>query len=128
MMTSLALEIETSFRITRQYMSRGREFVVRFALRTLLCACLLGISLAIPYFGDVLSLVGAFSTTVIFAIIPITCYIKLKGWRTIRWYTWVMSVGSIFVGLIGCILGSVSSIQALVRDINNDHRRHQHSN
>ncbi|KAJ2871046.1 hypothetical protein GGH93_005123 [Coemansia aciculifera] len=42
---------------------------------------ILALSEALPFFDDVISLIGALTNPVLIYLTPIACYIKLKGWR-----------------------------------------------
>ncbi|KAI8868774.1 hypothetical protein GQ42DRAFT_163907 [Ramicandelaber brevisporus] len=95
-----------------------REFAARFAFRTVVTAALLGISMVIPFFADVLSLVGALSTSVIFFVVPILCYIKLFGWSNIRILDRVACMLILIIGVVACVLGSIDAVKQLVKDIN----------
>ena len=90
--------------------------------RTFIVAALTGISCAIPYFPDFLSLIGALATTMMFAIVPIVGYVRLYGWCTVPWYEMIWQVIILVVGLVGCVWGSIDAIRALVHDVRADHK------
>ncbi|KAJ1942978.1 hypothetical protein EC988_006354, partial [Linderina pennispora] len=83
LMTSFAMEVEKSFNITPQFMGKWKERITRTTIRTVLLAALMGVSMAIPYFSQVMTLVGALSTGCVFLIEPILFYWKLYGIRNI---------------------------------------------
>lgn len=58
-----------------------------------------GLAIAAPNLGDVLSLVGCASGTLIAFVFPSLISIKLKGW----------SAGAIFLLVLGILVGSVGS-------------------
>ncbi|KAJ1910858.1 hypothetical protein IWQ60_010426, partial [Tieghemiomyces parasiticus] len=118
MLTTFALEIEKSARVTEERLGRVKEFVVRFAFRSIVVAGLYGISIAIPYFSDVLNLVGALSTCMVFFIFPLVWYVKLFGFRILNWRERILGVIILILGVVGLIIGSVQAIQGLVKHIN----------
>ncbi|KAI8319256.1 hypothetical protein GQ54DRAFT_299488 [Martensiomyces pterosporus] len=113
LMTSLAMEMEKSLKIMPQYMSRVKERVTRTILRTLLLAALMGVSMAIPYFSQVMTLVGALSTGCVFLIEPILFYWKLYGFRRIPWYEHIIGVVMLALGVLAMVLGTKDGAIAL---------------
>ncbi|KAJ1914276.1 hypothetical protein H4219_004860 [Mycoemilia scoparia] len=88
--------------------------------RTVVVIALTGISCAIPYFSDFLSLIGALATTTMFCIVPIIGYLRLYGWRRVSWYEMLWMAIVLAIGLVGCVWGSIDAIKALVNDVQND--------
>ncbi|KAI8871035.1 hypothetical protein GQ42DRAFT_162301 [Ramicandelaber brevisporus] len=118
LLTSFAVEAEMLIGINlKKLRTPRREFIARFTFRTLVTAALLGISMVVPFFADVLSLVGALSTTLIFFILPIACYLKLFGWRNISWVRRIICVVILVIGMIGCVLGTIDAVKQLVRHV-----------
>ncbi|RKP34869.1 transmembrane amino acid transporter protein-domain-containing protein, partial [Dimargaris cristalligena] len=115
MLTTFALEIEKSRNITVERFGKVKEFVVRFIFRSLVVAALFGIAAAIPYFSDVLNLVGALSTTAVFFIFPLVWYVKLFGIGILNWRERVFGVVILILGVVGLVIGSIQAIQGLVK-------------
>ncbi|KAJ1949935.1 hypothetical protein FBU59_000922 [Linderina macrospora] len=113
LMTSLSMEIEKSFKITPQYMGKWKERIARTATRTLLIGALMGISMAIPYFSEVMTLVGALSTGCVFLIEPILFYWKLYGFKRIPWWQHIIGVVMLALGLLAMVLGTKDGAIAL---------------
>ncbi|KAJ2846387.1 hypothetical protein IWW36_004376 [Coemansia brasiliensis] len=117
---SFALEIELALGITRERLGWWKELALRVLIRTVFFGAMTGIALAIPYFGDVMSLVGAFSTSLLLCVIPAGCYVKLRGWRQISWAMRIACTAVAAVGIYACVLGAKSAIEDLQTDIAND--------
>ncbi|KAJ1959997.1 hypothetical protein IWQ62_004397 [Dispira parvispora] len=117
MLTTFALEVERGHNITVDRLGRMREFLVRFTFRTVVVAALYGIAIAIPYFSDVLSLIGALSTCMVFFVFPTIWYIRLYGFKVLRWWEWILCIIILILGVVGVIMGSVQAIQSLIQHI-----------
>ncbi|KAJ1940397.1 hypothetical protein FBU59_003820, partial [Linderina macrospora] len=113
LMTSFAMEVEKSFNITPQFMGKRKERATRTIMRTVLLAALMGVSMAIPYFSQVMTLVGALSTGCVFLIEPIIFYWKLYGIRNIPWYEHIVGVVMLFLGILAMVLGTKDGAIAL---------------
>ncbi|KAJ1982342.1 hypothetical protein H4R34_001752 [Dimargaris verticillata] len=117
MLTTFAVEAEESLSITVERFGKLKEFGVRFAFRTLTTAALYGISISIPYFADVLLLVGALSTCMVFFVFPIVWYVRFFGIRALKWWERIFAVVILILGAVGVVMGSVQAIQALIHDV-----------
>ncbi|KAI8319415.1 hypothetical protein GQ54DRAFT_299356 [Martensiomyces pterosporus] len=117
MATSLALELELAMNITKERLGKVKEFVFRALFRTLFFAAMTGVAIGIPYFGDIIALVGSFSTSILLFIVPTVCYVKLRGWRNIKWYFWIISVAVVGLGFYVCVLGAKGAIESLQQHI-----------
>ncbi|KAJ2742007.1 hypothetical protein GGI20_004788 [Coemansia sp. BCRC 34301] len=117
MATSFALEIETALGCTRERLGRVREFVARLVLRTLFFAVMAGIALGIPYFGDVMALVGAVSMSLLLCVVPVVCYLKLKGWESVGLPMLLACALVATLGVYICVMGSKGAIEDLRKDI-----------
>ncbi|KAJ1651883.1 hypothetical protein IWQ61_007655 [Dispira simplex] len=115
MLTTFALEVEQGHNITVERLGRTREFLVRFAFRTIIVAALYGIAIAIPFFSDVLSLIGALSTCMVFFVFPTIWYVRLFGFKVLRWWEWILCIVILVLGVVGVIMGSVQAIQSLIQ-------------
>ncbi|KAJ1962658.1 hypothetical protein GGI12_002517 [Dipsacomyces acuminosporus] len=113
LMTSLAMEVEKSLNITPQHMTPMKERVSRTILRTVMLAALMGVSMAIPYFSQVMTLVGALSTGCVFLIEPILFYWKLYGFKKIPWYEHIIGVVMLALGILAMVLGTKDGAIAL---------------
>ncbi|KAJ2860834.1 hypothetical protein GGH94_005279 [Coemansia aciculifera] len=78
-LVQMALEVESGLGIS----SKGKraEHIWRLCIRIGTALAILALSEALPFFDDVISLIGALTNPVLIYLTPIACYIKLKGWR-----------------------------------------------
>ncbi|KAJ1665153.1 hypothetical protein IW140_003573 [Coemansia sp. RSA 1813] len=121
MLVSANLELELAFGVMPGIMGKKKEFIWRFIMRTVTMGILLGISIAIPYFGQVIDLVSAISTTVVFFMVPVFCYVKLVGWRNIHVYELVLCFIIAALGAVACVWGLIDAIKALKTAIEQGH-------
>ncbi|KAJ2442372.1 hypothetical protein GGF42_006975 [Coemansia sp. RSA 2424] len=75
----MALEVESGLGISRK--GERVERMWRLCIRIGTALAILALSEALPFFDDVISLIGALTNPVLIYLTPIACYIKLKGWR-----------------------------------------------
>ncbi|KAJ1954497.1 hypothetical protein GGI12_005776 [Dipsacomyces acuminosporus] len=111
------LEIEERWKINRQTLGKKKEILVRNIFRLITMAAICGISVGIPYFDSVLSLMGALSVTMMFTFVPVVSYIKLYGPRNIPWYEHIWMFVVVVIGLVGCVWGSIDAVRGLIRHI-----------
>ncbi|KAJ2802079.1 hypothetical protein H4R21_002557 [Coemansia helicoidea] len=113
MLVSANLELELAFGVMPGIMGKKKELAWRVLMRTVTMGILLGISIAIPYFGEVIDLMSAISTTVVFFMVPVICYVKLLGWRRIHKYELVLCALIAAVGAVACVWGLIDAIKSL---------------
>ncbi|KAI9500501.1 hypothetical protein GGI25_001622 [Coemansia spiralis] len=121
MLVSANLELELAFGVMPGILGKKKEFMWRFVMRTLTMGILLAISIAIPYFGEVIDLVSAISTTVVFFMVPVFCYVKLVGWRNIHIYELVLCFLIAAIGAVACVWGLIDAIKALKTAVQTGH-------
>ncbi|KAJ1949515.1 hypothetical protein FBU59_001108 [Linderina macrospora] len=113
------LEVEERWNINVQRFGRVKELLIRDAYRTVTMVAICGISVGIPYFDSVLSLLGALSVTMMFTFVPVVAYYRLYGgYKKIPWYELIWMFIVVVIGLIGCVWGSIDAIESLVKQIN----------
>ncbi|KAJ1999601.1 hypothetical protein GGI04_000159 [Coemansia thaxteri] len=117
MATSFALEIEAALGLTQERWGKWRELALRVALRSLFFVAMTAIALAVPFFGDVMALVGAFSTSLLLCVVPVVCYIRICGWRTLSWPMLIACLAVFALGIYTCVLGAKGAIEDLRKDI-----------
>ncbi|KAJ1844742.1 hypothetical protein LPJ70_002819, partial [Coemansia sp. RSA 2708] len=117
---SFALEVELALGITVERLGKLKELGSRVALRTVLFGAIMGVALGIPYFGDVMSLVGAFSTSLLLCVVPVVCYLRIRGWRQLGWPMRILCIAVAAIGIYACVLGAKGAIEDLQTDIAND--------
>ncbi|KAJ2582212.1 hypothetical protein GGH95_001657 [Coemansia sp. RSA 1836] len=120
MLVSANLELELALGVMPGIIGK-KEFIWRLLMRTVTMGILLGVSIAIPYFGQVIDLVSAISTTVVFFLIPVFCYVKLFGWRKIPKYELALCFVLAVVGAIACVWGLIDAIKSLRTAVQNGH-------
>jgi amino acid permease len=58
-------------------MSPCKEALSRIFLRTFVLLCIIAVAMAVPFFGDFLSLVSAISTIAMVFVLPVLFYVVL---------------------------------------------------
>jgi hypothetical protein len=101
LLTSLSLDLEKMFRISTFHHSRVVEFGLRVALRIIMMVVVAAIAIKVPFFGDFLSLLGAFSNCGLVLIFPVAFYLRLTGIRNKPWYELIVSFLIIVLGVVG---------------------------
>lgn len=101
LLTSLSLDLEKMFRISSFHHSRVVEFGLRVVLRIVMMVVVAAIAIKVPFFGDFLSLLGAFSNCGLVLIFPVAFYLRLTGIRNKPWYELVVSFLIIVLGVVG---------------------------
>jgi amino acid permease len=77
------------------------------------------IAIFVPYFGDFMSLLGAFSNCALILIFPILFYLKLTGFRNKSIFELFLCFLVVLLGIVGLIFGTKSAIEALEKDFQN---------
>ncbi|KAJ2350610.1 hypothetical protein GGF43_004278 [Coemansia sp. RSA 2618] len=113
MLVSANLELELALNVMPGILGKRKELFWRVIMRTVTMGVLLAISIAIPYFGQVIDLVSAVSTTVVFFMVPVFCYVKLLGWNRIPKYELVLCALLAAVGAVACVWGLIDAIKSL---------------
>ncbi|KAJ2273017.1 hypothetical protein EV176_003462 [Coemansia sp. RSA 451] len=113
MLVSASLELELALGVMPGILGKKKELAWRIFMRTVTMGVLLGISIAIPYFGQVIDLVSAISTTVVFFMVPVFCYVKLLGWNRIPKYELLLCSVLAAIGGVACVWGLIDAIKSL---------------
>lgn len=116
LMTSFALDLEKMFGISSFNHSRIVENLLRFTLRMVMVVVITVIAIYVPFFGDFMSLLGAFSNCALILIFPILFYLKLTGVRNKSWAELILCFFVVLLGIVGLIFGTISAIEALKTD------------
>ena len=75
------------------------------------------VALAIPYFGSLMSLVGAFLSVTASILLPCLCYLKISGTHR-RLGLEAMILGSIvLVGIVILVVGTYTSLVQIIGDL-----------
>lgn len=119
LMTSFALDLEKMFGISSFNHSRIVEHALRFALRMGMVVLVAVIAIYVPFFGDFMSLLGAFSNCTLILIFPIIFYLKLTGFRNKHWFELIVCFLGVVLGIVGLVFGTISAVQSLKRNFEN---------
>nr|XP_043614254.1 amino acid transporter AVT1I-like [Erigeron canadensis] len=111
MLTPIVNSIEAKFQSS--YNKRMRSFLIR----TILMISTVVVALSLPFFGYLMSLVGALLGATTSIMIPCVCYLKISGTCSKRIGLEMMIVG--FIVLIGLIVAVVGTYVSLVDIITN---------
>ncbi|SAM05490.1 hypothetical protein [Absidia glauca] len=120
LLTALSLDLEKMFRISSFHHSRLVETCLRMALRIVLIVIVAAVAIEVPFFGDFLSLLGAFSNCGLVLIFPVAFYLKLTGLRNKPWYELAVSALIVILGIVGLIFGTISAVRSLISDFQGD--------
>ncbi|KAI8987699.1 transmembrane amino acid transporter protein-domain-containing protein [Mycotypha africana] len=116
LLTSFSIDVEKMLKINPEHRSFFVEWGLRFLLRGCLIVAICVIAVFVPFFGDFMSLLGAFANCAVVFLLPVIFYYKLTGIRGKAWWDYVLAVLTILIGVVGLIFGTISSIEALNRD------------
>ncbi|KAJ4849168.1 hypothetical protein Tsubulata_028908 [Turnera subulata] len=110
-MTKYALNMTPVALCLEELMPSGwlRTYSASLLIRTILVASTLVVALSVPFFGFMMALMGSLLAMLVAVIFPSVCYLKLLGKKSGRLET-AACVCTIFIGLLGCCIGTYSSI------------------
>ncbi|KAF1805261.1 transmembrane amino acid transporter protein-domain-containing protein [Mucor lusitanicus] len=114
--TSFSLEFEKFSNFTDERLGKFKAWCARAIIRTCTMAVLVILAIFIPYFDDFMGLIGALSNCGLVFLLPILCYLKLTGVRNKPWYELAFCALTLFLGIIGCVFGTIDAIKALIHD------------
>jgi amino acid permease len=114
--TSFSLEFEKFVNASDERMGKVGAWFARAAIRSATMVILVILAAFIPFFDDFMGLIGALANCGLVFLLPILCYLKLTGVRNKRWYELAFCGFTLFLGIIGCVFGTIDSIKALIRD------------
>ncbi|XP_076898263.1 amino acid transporter AVT1I-like [Bidens hawaiensis] len=103
--------------IEEKYLSLYNTRKFSILIRTTLVISTVVVALALPFFGYLMSLVGAFLSTTASIILPSLCYLKISGTYR-RFGLELVLIGFIvFVGILVAIVGTYMSLVDIARNI-----------
>ncbi|KAK4521350.1 ankyrin repeat-containing protein [Mucor velutinosus] len=120
LLTSFALDVEKMLKINPEHRSFFVEWTLRFMFRGALIVVIAVIAIFVPFFGDFMSLLGAFSNCALVFIFPVVFYYKLTGVKGKPWYEYILAFLTLLLGVVGLIFGTISAIEALNDDFKNN--------
>jgi len=107
------LYLEHAFRFHE--MSHTKELVSRLLLRTGVMVCIIALAMAIPWFGDFLSLVSAISVISMVFVLPILFYVVLSRRHQVHiaWWKMCVLVFLFLFGVFASVVGVLFAVRAL---------------
>ncbi|CAG8716404.1 5211_t:CDS:2, partial [Racocetra persica] len=113
--TAFSLEIENYYFVNIS--NEINKFILRTIIRLTLVIFTIYIATTVPYFTNIMSLLGALGNGVLLMILPISVWIKLFGWNNIPKFEkfWVIFI--LFFALFGAIVGTWDALSALTAEI-----------
>ncbi|KAL0076554.1 transmembrane amino acid transporter protein-domain-containing protein [Phycomyces blakesleeanus] len=118
--TSFSLEFEKFVKCDEERIGKVGAWFGRAIIRSVTMAILVVLAIFVPYFDDFMGLIGALATCGLVFLLPVLCYLRLTGIRNKPWYELAFCALTIFLGIIGCVFGTIDSIKSLIRDFQND--------
>ncbi|KAL0092387.1 transmembrane amino acid transporter protein-domain-containing protein [Phycomyces blakesleeanus] len=117
--TSFSLEFEQFTKVNERFGAVGSWFC-RAIIRICTMAILVILAIFVPYFHGFMSLIGALATCGLVFLIPILSYLKLTGFRNKPWFELAFCTLTVFLGIIGCVFGTINAIKGLIKDFQSD--------
>ncbi|CDH49436.1 protein [Lichtheimia corymbifera JMRC:FSU:9682] len=114
--TSFSLEFEQFARVDEHRIGKLGAWFGRAVIRTITMVILVVLAVFVPFFSDFMSLIGALGNCGLVFLLPVACYLKLTGWRNKKFYELAFCLLTAFLGIVGCIFGTIDAIKALVKD------------
>ncbi|KAI9262739.1 transmembrane amino acid transporter protein-domain-containing protein [Sporodiniella umbellata] len=114
--TSFSLEFEQFVKCTDERLGKWGCWAGRAVIRTITMGILVVLACFIPYFDDFMGLIGALANCGLVFLLPILCYLKLTGVRNKPWYELAFCTLTLFLGIVGCIFGTIDAVRSLIRD------------
>lgn len=114
--TSFSLEFEKFSNCSEEKWGKVGAWFGRAIIRTFTMGILVILAIFIPFFDDFMGLIGALANCGLVFLLPVLCYLKLTGVRNKPWYELAFCALTLFLGIIGCVFGTIDSIKALIKD------------
>ncbi|KAJ3104819.1 hypothetical protein HK100_003999 [Physocladia obscura] len=117
--TTFSLEMERKLDLLKiAGGSTRREDFYRTILRVGIIGVIVTLAIAIPFFKDFMTLLGAVANTALIFIFPVIFDFKLFGFQNRPWQERVFGVVILIVGAFGGLVGGYEAVIALLNDIN----------
>lgn len=118
--TSFSLEFEQYTNLSDERVGKVKAWAARTVIRTITMGILVILAIFIPYFDNFMALIGALSNCGLVFLLPVSCYLKLTGFRNKPIYELAFCALTLFMGIIGCIFGTKDAIEGLISSFNQD--------
>ncbi|CAG8529136.1 4361_t:CDS:2 [Acaulospora morrowiae] len=116
--TAFALEVENYIGINVQNLGKTREFIYRVAFRLATVLFTTYCAINLPFFSDVMALLGSMGNGVLLCITPIIFWIKLFGWNQLNgWKEKSLVIFTLVFSALGAVTGTLDALDALWKDI-----------
>ncbi|KAJ3069742.1 hypothetical protein HDU98_007198 [Podochytrium sp. JEL0797] len=119
LVTSFSLAVER--RLDLSSLANGhtdRETHFRYALRCGMMVVIVGLAMAIPFFKDFMTLLGALANTALIFVFPVVFDFKLFGFYNRTLFERAFGILIVVVGVFGGVVGGYEAVVALLNDIN----------
>ncbi|KAF8955158.1 hypothetical protein BGZ46_002714 [Entomortierella lignicola] len=114
-LTTFNMQIETALKYEERGWSKKKQFVCRAITRTLSMVLVATIAVFVPYFGQLMSLLGALSDGMLTFVFPLVFYLKLYGFKRIKKIELCFMAFVIIVGTAGSVIGTIDAIKQLIK-------------
>ncbi|KAF9406451.1 hypothetical protein BGZ94_003108 [Podila epigama] len=114
-MTTFNLQVEAALKLEDRGFSKKTEWIYRAIIRTLSMILVATIALFFPYFGQMMSLLGALSDGMLTFVFPVLFYLKLYGFKSVSKFEVVIMVLIIVIGTAGSAIGTVDAVKELAK-------------
>ncbi|KAG0089349.1 hypothetical protein BGZ93_009745 [Podila epicladia] len=114
-MTTFNLQIERALKLEDRGLSKRAEWSYRAIIRTLSMILVATIALFFPYFGQMMSLLGALSDGMLTFVFPVVFYLKLYGVKKVGKLELLAMILIIVIGVAGSAIGTVDAVKELAK-------------
>ncbi|CAO3701236.1 unnamed protein product [Rhizopus stolonifer] len=113
---SFSLEFEQFVGCREERFGSWGAWLVRSVIRSCTMVVFVVLACFIPFFDDFMGLIGSLGNCGLIFLLPILCYLKLTGVRNKPWYELAFCALTLFLGVVGCVFGTIDSVKSLIKD------------
>lgn len=99
------------------YCDKKRSRLTNISISTALVISTVIVAITVPFFGDLMSLVGAILSVTASILLPCLCYLKISGAYKKFCVETVVIVGIILTGVVIGIFGTYTSVLKIVKQL-----------
>ncbi|KAF9019914.1 hypothetical protein BGZ52_002972 [Haplosporangium bisporale] len=114
-LTTFNLQIERALKLEHRGLSKRAEWGYRAIVRTLSMILVATIALFFPYFGQMMSLLGALSDGMLTFVFPVLFYLKLYGIHKVGKIELAVMILIVIIGIAGSAIGTVDAVKELAK-------------
>ncbi|KAF8982836.1 hypothetical protein BGZ46_000472 [Entomortierella lignicola] len=114
-LTTFNLQIESALKLESRGFSTKTEFFYRAIIRTISMVIVATIALFFPYFGQMMSLLGALSDGMLTFVFPVVFYLKLYGIKKVHKLELLVMLLVVAVGTTGSVFGTIDAVKQLAK-------------